>query len=164
MSYFSIGQIGAAFTATDDGSNGFEVGTQLQGNDNTTFIRVQCGSATALTEAGFAVAIDKDFRISKLTPAKAIDGSEVGLALNTFTADAFGWVAVNGVELPAKLLGTANSGLAIGIGSSDGILVALNTGATQTMLDGVHCVANPASAQALGTVTLQFPHASISNP
>ena len=132
----------------------FDVGTKVNGTDNTEWVYVQASGAITAYDV---VAIDEDYTARAVSSALAGAGHAPGFAQQAFADDEYGWVAVSGANILVRaassctadaLLYVGTTGLSNGVvddASASGrvtlqgvVLVTANTSSTTTALE---CIA-----------------------
>lgn len=114
---------------------GRELGKVVRGRDNTAWMQVTFGSAVSKYDC---VAIDENFECHPITKARLDDGHFVGFAQMAFTKNFYGWVAIRGSNIKAKVLASCAADVVIYTTSTAGKLDDTSSG--QTKVDGLTCV------------------------
>jgi len=152
MPYFQLDGVGAAFTATHTAAQ-FKKGTKFNGNDNTVVLYVQNGSAAM--SAGMVGAVDTALTLHPVTTALAVEGAPIGVVQNAFPSANYGFVFLEGVNLDVRLGATAGvTDVQLCIGATAGELVAQNTAASLTVLEGIRATDVPTAAGGNGKANL----------
>jgi hypothetical protein len=101
-----------------EGGPRFEVGTEVSGENATTWVFVK--AATAIKQFD-CVVIDESFNASSITNTLAAKGYMLGFAQVAFTSGDYGWVAVAGSGIQCRVKGVLNhSGKIYGPATSSG--------------------------------------------
>lgn len=151
------GLLGVDITATPDANDfGIALGTRTMHTDDQEYVHVLAGSA--ITQYQW-VGIDENFNAYPLTKAMADDGWSIGIAQVAFASGDYGWVAVRGHNLTAKVLGSCAADVALYTSGTAGSVD--DTSASQTKIDGAVVVtANGTTAAANVEVLLTSPRSS----
>ncbi len=94
------GAVGVSLTATPTTPE-FELGTRMTSTDGVEWMYVKANDALAQYAA---VGIDENWLADELTHAIASDGWTIGWAQSAFATSDYGWIALSGSNINAKLL------------------------------------------------------------
>jgi hypothetical protein len=153
MAHSTSTVVGANFSRVTTDAE-FAVGDYTQGNDGSAWMYVQANGA--ITQYDW-VGVDENFQAGALTAAMAGDGWSVGVAQIAFADNEYGWVAVKGHNITARVGASCAADVVLYTTATAGVL----DDATGTRIDGVVAVtANSATSIASTEVLMTYPRSS----
>lgn len=134
MAFQTSGCLGVDFTATPTTAE-FDLGTVVDGTDGSKWIYVKASAAITQYDC---VAIDEDYNATPMTKALADAGHRPGFAQVAFASADYGWVALEGSNISARLGASCAADVQLYTTAGAGILD--DTAASQTAIRGVVAV------------------------
>lgn len=140
MSTQTTGLLGVNLTRTDSAA-AVALGTQVLQTDGQAYMYVLANEAVAQY---LTVGIDENYSASLITKTIADAGWNVGFAQTAIASGSYGWVAIRGSDITAKVLTDCAADVALYTTGTAGYLDDASSG--QTKINGVVGVTTATSA------------------
>ena len=152
MPYITTGvMIDLTDTNTDEAKH--KLGSRFVGTDGTEYMYVKASGAITAYDV---VAITSGFLAASMTKTLADKGQIVGFAQTAFTDTYYGWVALKGVGISARLIDGTSAEVALYTTGTSGALGSAST--SQTQIKGVVALsANSAGSTVSRTIMATYP-------
>lgn len=151
MTDSTSGRLGVLYTNTPTTAE-FKLGQTDVGEDGTCWVYVQASGA--LTQYDY-VTIDENYQAAAGTAAALADGHAVGFAQSAFADDDYGWVAIKGSNIKARLAAACAADVPLYTSATAGVLDDASSG--QTKVDGVVAVTGGVTAASSAEIIATWP-------